>query len=141
MSILLYSGNFEKGNRTGEGRMVKEADQDHVLYSGWWENDDIFAAAQKDDTKSIGWSQVGDHIYCGEFAKDGERHGRGILYTKEALENKEFKEAFASTEKDQRKYLEAAFERVFSTTSTYMADAAKIAGETIVHKAPDRKAP
>jgi hypothetical protein len=111
---LVYKGHFERGLREGDGMLEKDISprspganpevaaaekEPAMLYNGMWKNDCIFATKEYP-----AWSQVGNHIYYGEFTKSGVREGEGILYSAEALKDLAFKEAMRATNAQARKY-------------------------------------
>jgi hypothetical protein len=89
-----YEGEFAKGKRHGSGKLTRGGDASAIVYEGNWVDDFICTdvtpppSSESSSITSVqkGWSVVGEHVYHGQFTKDGKRQGYGILYHKKAIE-------------------------------------------------------
>jgi len=115
----IYSGTFKEGKREGKGRLIqlqetgaeKKKDEESLIamleagagkvkliYNGLWKDDLLDASTDdtmawsetdRDPTDTTGGGQ--GHIYYGIMSRDGDRRGKGILYSPKAMEDEVFR--------------------------------------------------
>merc|ERR1719253_172809 len=95
----VFEGSFENGMRQGHGTMKQDGGGEYFIYNGEWADDAIKATPS-----NCAWSHLGDNIYYGALTPEGDRHGYGILYSKDAMDDDVFKNAFLAETPEARKY-------------------------------------
>jgi len=103
---LVYEGDFVKNKRDGKGilkHISEDGKEEHILYVGAWLNDKMYAPS--DNIHHVpAWSYTVSpdkaikRYYFGGLTKEGERLGKGILYSDEVSKDEAFQRAFHAVE-------------------------------------------